>query len=51
MDAPSTKYYVAVCGDNVDNSHYRSQVQYNGVGIGAQWSAPAIWGVEFGAKF
>jgi len=48
---PSTKYYVAVYGDNVANSRYRTQVQYNGFGIGAAWSAPAIWGVEFGAKF
>lgn len=48
---PSKNYYVAVYGDNVANSRYRTQVQYNGFGIGAQWSAPAIWGVEFGAKF
>jgi hypothetical protein len=26
-------------------------VQYNGFGIGAAWSAPAIWGAEFGVKF
>ena len=32
-------------------SRYRNQVQYNGFGIGAGWSAPAVWGVEFGAKF
>lgn len=48
---PSKNYYVAVFGDNVANSRYRTQVQYNGFGIGAGWSAPAIWGVEFGAKF
>jgi iron complex outermembrane recepter protein len=48
---PSKKYSVAVYGDNVANSRYRTQVQYNGFGIGAQWSAPAIWGVEFGAKY
>jgi iron complex outermembrane receptor protein len=48
---PSKKYSAAVYGDNVANSRYRTQVQYNGFGIGAQWSAPAIWGVEFGAKF
>ena len=44
-------YYVAVYGVNVANSRYRNQVQYNGFGIGAGWSAPAVWGVEFGAKF
>ena len=48
---PSKNYYVAVYGDNVANSRYRTQVQYNGFGIGAQWSAPAVWGVEFGAKY
>ena len=48
---PSRKYYAAVYGDNIFNSRYRNQVQYNGFGIGAGWSAPAIWGVEFGAKF
>ena len=47
---PSKKYYVAVFGTNVTNSRYRSEVQYNGVGIGAQWSQPAVWGIEFGAK-
>ncbi len=48
---PAKNYYVAVFGDNVANSRYRTQVQYKGFGIGAQWSAPAIWGVEFGAKY
>ena len=51
MEHPSKKYYVAVFGVNVTNGRYRNQVQYNGFGIGAGWSAPAIWGVEFGAKF
>jgi len=48
---PTKNYYVALFGDNVANSRYRNQVQYNGFGIGAGWSAPAVWGVEFGAKF
>jgi iron complex outermembrane receptor protein len=48
---PAKNYYVAVYGDNVANSRYRTQVQYNGFGIGAAWSAPAIWGGEFGVKF
>jgi iron complex outermembrane receptor protein len=48
---PSKKYYVAAWGTNVTNDRYRNQVQYNGFGIGAGWSAPAIWGVEFGAKY
>ena len=47
---PSKKFYVAVFGQNVTNDRYRNQVQYNGVGIGAGWSQPAVWGIEFGAK-
>jgi iron complex outermembrane receptor protein len=48
---PSKKYYVAFFGENITNDRYRNQVQYNGSGIGAGWSAPAIWGIELGAKF
>ena len=48
---PSKNYYVAVFGDNVTNDRYRTGVQYNTIGSGANWSAPAIWGVELGAKF
>jgi iron complex outermembrane recepter protein len=48
---PSKKYFVALYGDNLTNERYRTQVQYNGFGIGASWSAPATWGVELGAKF
>ena len=48
---PQKNYFVAVYGVNVANARYRNQVQYNGFGIGAGWSAPAVWGVEFGVKF
>jgi len=47
---PSGKYTVALYGDNVTDVRYRTQVQYNGFGIGASWNAPATWGIEFGAK-
>ncbi|MBU6267326.1 MAG: TonB-dependent receptor [Sphingomonadales bacterium] len=50
-DDPTHKYMVAVYGTNVTDHRYRTQVQYNGFGIGAQWSAPASWGIEVGAKF
>ena len=30
------KYMVALFGDNVTNERYRTQVQYNSFGIGAQ---------------
>jgi iron complex outermembrane receptor protein len=48
---PTNRYMLAVFGDNVTNSRYRTQVQFNGFGIGATWSQPATWGVEGGVKF
>ena len=48
---PSRRYTVALYGDNVTSKRYRTQVQYNGFGIGASWDAPATWGVEVGASF
>jgi iron complex outermembrane recepter protein len=48
---PSKRYLVALYGDNLSNARYRTQVQENGFGIGASWSAPATWGIELGAKF
>jgi iron complex outermembrane receptor protein len=49
-DDPTKKYFIAVFGDNVTDIRYRTQVQYNGFGIGASWNAPASWGIEVGAK-
>ena len=48
---PSDHFTLAVFGDNVTSSRYRTQVQYNNFAIGSVWSAPAAWGVELGAKF
>lgn len=48
---PSKHYTVALFGDNVTSERYRTQIQYNAFGIGASWSAPAVWGIELGAKF
>jgi iron complex outermembrane receptor protein len=48
---PSSKYSVALYGNNITNVRYRNSVQYTGYGVGAQWNMPATWGVEFGAKF
>jgi iron complex outermembrane recepter protein len=48
---PSKHLTVAVYGENLTNERYRTQVQYNGFGIGATWSAPTTWGVELGTKF
>jgi iron complex outermembrane recepter protein len=48
---PSDHYSVALYGDNVTNSRYVTQVQYNNFGIGAVWNAPVTYGIELGAKF
>lgn len=48
---PSDKYSLAVYGDNVTNSRYRTQVQYNNFGIGNVWNTPVTWGVQAGMKF
>ena len=49
--APSPFTGITVFGDNVTDKRYRTQVQFNAFGIGAQWSAPATIAVEGGVKF
>lgn len=48
---PSDRFSIAAFGDNVTDSRYRTQAQYSNFGIGANWSKPATWGIELGAKF
>ncbi|MDE8653456.1 TonB-dependent receptor [Novosphingobium album (ex Liu et al. 2023)] len=48
---PSDKYTVALWGENVTNSRFATQVQYNNYGIGSTWSEPVTYGIEVGAKF
>ena len=48
---PSDRFSFAVWGDNVTNSRYVTQVQYNSFGIGSTWSQPVTYGVEAGVKF
>ncbi|MFA7602720.1 MAG: TonB-dependent receptor [Novosphingobium sp.] len=48
---PSETYTVAVWGDNLTNNRYLTAVQYNTVGMGANWSAPTTYGIELGVKF
>jgi iron complex outermembrane receptor protein len=50
-DDPTHRYMFAAYGTNVFDERYRTQVQYNGFGIGASWSQPASWGLEAGVKF
>ncbi|MFD2402642.1 TonB-dependent receptor [Novosphingobium soli] len=50
-NAPEDRYYVALFGDNVTNSRYRTQAQYSSYGIGANWSKPVTYGIEFGVNF
>ncbi len=47
----SDHYQIAVYGDNVTNSRYKTGVQYGNNGIGANWSKPTTYGIEFGVKF
>ena len=48
---PSDHYQIAVYGDNITNNRYKTGVQYGNNGIGANWSKPTTYGVEFGLKF
>ena len=48
---PSDRFTIAVYGDNVTNSRYLTQVQNSSFGHGANWSKPATFGIELGAKF
>jgi iron complex outermembrane receptor protein len=48
---PSDTYTIALWGDNVTNSRYKTQVQYASFGLGTNWSQPTTFGVELGAKF
>ncbi|GAA0296145.1 TonB-dependent receptor [Sphingomonas oligophenolica] len=48
---PSKRYTLALFGDNVTGTRYRTQVLFNTLGIGSTWNAPTIWGVSLGAKF
>jgi iron complex outermembrane recepter protein len=40
----------AIYGDNATNVRYREAIQYTPFGAGAQWDAPATWGIEVGKK-
>ncbi len=48
---PSDRFSVALWGDNVTDSRYVTQVQYNNFGLGSTWSAPVSYGIELGIKF
>jgi iron complex outermembrane receptor protein len=47
---PSERFTFAVFGDNVTDTKYRSQVQYNSFGIGSTWGYPATVGVSARAR-
>ena len=48
---PSDTFTLAVWGDNLTNNRYKTAVQYNTIGLGANWSSPTTYGVEVGVKF
>ena len=47
----SDRFQFAVYGDNITNNRYKTGVQYTNNGIGANWSKPTTYGIEFGVKF
>lgn len=49
--APDETYHIALWGDNVTNSRYRTQVTYGDFGIGSAWNDPVTFGIELGVKF
>lgn len=48
---PSGAYTLAIWGDNLTNSRYRTGVAYNSFSIGSTWNSPTTYGVELGFKF
>lgn len=48
---PDDRFTLAVWGDNVTDSRYRTGAQYTNFGIGSNWSKPASYGIEIGARF
>jgi len=48
---PSGRFKVALWGDNVTNSRYKTAVQYGPTAIGSNWSQPVTYGVELGVNF
>lgn len=48
---PSKHYSIALFGDNVTDTRYKTEVQASNFGIGANWNKPATFGVELGAHF
>ncbi len=48
---PTDTYSVALWGDNVTDSRYRTQVTYGDFGIGSTYNAPVTYGIELGFKF
>lgn len=47
---PSSRYTVAVFGDNITDSKYITQANVGLAAAGKVWGAPATWGVSFRAK-
>ena len=48
---PSNRYTLAVFGDNVADTRYRTQVLFNTIGVGSVWNSPATFGGSVGVKF
>ena len=49
--APSDRVTFGLWADNVTNSRYLTQVQYNNNGVAGNWSKPTTYGVEVSTRF
>lgn len=48
---PSDHYTLAVFGNNLTNQAYKTALQYQTAGFGANWAKPVSYGIEVGVKF
>ncbi|MFT4046148.1 MAG: TonB-dependent receptor [Solimonas sp.] len=48
---PSSRYSIAVFGDNLGNEHYLAYINANTAGTQAVWATPVTCGITFGMKF
>lgn len=48
---PSDHFTIALFGDNVTNSRYRTVISYNTIGTGVAWSSPTTYGIQVGVKY
>lgn len=48
---PSGAYTIGIWGDNLTNNRHLDAVQYNSIGLGANWNEPVTYGADVTFKF